>query len=206
MKSPYDSLYSLLYSGDKQLPYLETLETINTERKALQDQLFKYAESQVLLDKKILITVSEEYHEGIVGIVSGKLTEKYNKPSMVLKIDTERNMGTASLRGPDYFDIIGMIKTAEHLLLRFGGHRGAGGLSVSLDNLDALIAHFTAHCETCICEDDLKKSVSIDTKLYDHERDDDLLAKINQFAPFGEGNEEPTFLIENLHIEKIEKV
>ncbi|HCB51448.1 TPA: hypothetical protein DEP21_02630 [Patescibacteria group bacterium] len=99
-----------------------------------------------------------------------------------------------------------MIKTAEHLLMRFGGHRGAGGLSVSLDNLDALVAHFTEYCEKCIRDEDLQKSVSIDTKLYDHERDDDLLSKINQFAPFGEGNEEPIFLIEDLHIEKIETV
>ncbi|HCB51449.1 TPA: hypothetical protein DEP21_02635 [Patescibacteria group bacterium] len=98
MKSPYDSLYSLLYSGDKQLPYLENMEAINTERKALQDRLFKFAENSIELDKKILISYSEEFHEGIVGIVSGKLTEKYNKPSMVMKVDAERNMATASLR------------------------------------------------------------------------------------------------------------
>lgn len=99
-----------------------------------------------------------------------------------------------------------MIKTAEHLLLRFGGHRGAGGLTVSLDNLDALVAHFTEYCEGCIRDEDLQKSVSIDTKLYDHEWDDSLLEKINRFAPFGEGNEEPTFLVEGLYVEKIEKV
>jgi len=98
MTSPYDSLYSLLYSGEKQIPYLENLEQINTERRSIQEQMFKLAEQNIDLDKKFLVVHSEEFHEGIVGIVSGRLTEKYNKPSMVMKIDQEKHSAVASLR------------------------------------------------------------------------------------------------------------
>jgi len=52
----------------------------------------------------------------------------------------------------------------------------------------------------------LIKSVKVDTKIYEHEREDDILSKIDKLAPFGEGNKEPVFLLENVSINKIEKV
>ncbi len=206
MTSPYDSLYALLYSGEKQLEYLENLENINTERRQVQEAMFKEAEAMLKLDKKMLIAYHEEFHEGIVGIVSWRLTEKYNKPSMIMKIDQERQIGVASLRWPDYFSVIEMLKSTWDLLVRFGGHRWAGGLTVKLENLDKLIAHFNKHCEQCITDNHLIKSVSVDTKIYEQERNNATLTKIDKLAPFGEGNEEPIFLLENVNIKKIEKV
>jgi single-stranded DNA-specific DHH superfamily exonuclease len=57
MTSPYDSLYSLLYSGEKQIPYLENLEQINTERRATQEQMFKIAEQIIDLEKNFLLLI-----------------------------------------------------------------------------------------------------------------------------------------------------
>lgn len=79
-------------------------------------------------------------------------------------------------------------------------------MTVKLEHLDALIEKFHTYCESCITEDNLIKSVKVDTKIYEHERDNATLKKIDQLAPFGEGNEEPIFLIENVIVEKIEKV
>lgn len=92
------------------MEYLDNLEIINTERRQIQERMFKEAETMVDLEKKMLIAFHEEFHEGIVGIVSGRLTEKYNKPSMIMKIDQERQIGVASLRGPEYFSVIDMLK------------------------------------------------------------------------------------------------
>lgn len=206
IRSPYDSLYALLYSGDKQVEYLDNLELINTERRQIQERMFKEAESMLDLEKKILIAFHEEFHEGIVGIVSGRLTEKYNKPSMIMKIDQERQIAVASLRGPDYFSVIDMLKSMGDLLERFWWHRWAGGLTVKLENLDKLIQRFNQHCEQCITDNHLIKSVSVDTRIYEHERNNATLTKIDKLAPFGEGNEEPIFLFENITIKKIEKV
>lgn len=206
IKSPYDSLYSLLYSGEKQLAYLDNLELINTERRKIQENMFKEAEAMVDLSQKILIAFHEEFHEGIVGIVSWRLTEKYNKPSMIMKIDQEKKVAVASLRWPEYFSVIDMLKTCWDILERFGGHRWAGGLCVKLENLDMLIQRFNTHCEQCINESNLIKSVKVDTKIYEHERDNETLANIDKLAPFGEGNKEPVFLLENIKIKKIEKV
>lgn len=204
--SPYDSLYSLLHSGEKQIKHLEKLEWINTERRAMQERMFKDAESNICLDDSMITIASEDFHEWVVGIVSGRLTEKYNKPSAVFKIDAEKGIAVASLRWPDYFDVITMIQSAEHLLERFGGHRWAGGLSVKVENLDALCTYFKEYCKTHISDANLIKIGSVDTILYPHEWTDDILAQINQLAPFGEGNQEPTFLLQNMTIDKVEKV
>jgi len=206
IRSPYDSLYALLYSGEKQAEYLDNLELINTERRQIQERMFKEAETMLDLEKKILIAYHEEFHEGIVGIVSGRITEKYNKPSMIMKIDQEKQVAVASLRGPDYFSVIDMLKSAWDMLVRFGGHRWAGGLTVKLENLDKLIKKFNDYCEQCISDDHLIKSIKVDTKIYEHERNNATLTNIDRLAPFGEGNEEPIFLLENVSIKKIEKV
>ena len=168
--------------------------------------MFKEAETMVDLEKKILIAFHEEFHEWIVGIVSWRLTEKYNKPSMIMKIDQEKKMAVASLRGPEYFSVIEMLKSNGALLERFGGHRWAGGLSVKLENLDKLIKSFNTHCDGCISEHNLIKSVKVDTKIYEHEWEDQILNQVDKLAPFGEGNKEPVFLMENISIQKIEKV
>lgn len=206
IKSPYDSLYALLYSGDKQLEYLENLETINTERRQIQESMFKEAEAMLELDKKMLIAYHENFHEGIVWIVSWRITEKYNKPSMIMKVDQEKKVAVASLRWPEYFSIIDLLKEHWDLLERFWWHRWAGGLTVKLEHLDKLVEKFHTYCEACITEDNLIKSVKVDTKIYENERDNATLKKIDRLAPFGEGNEEPIFLIENVTIQKIEKV
>lgn len=105
------------------MEYLENLELINTERRQMQERMFKDAEKMIDQEQKILIAFHEEFHEGIVGIVAGRLTEKYNKPSMIMKVDQERQTAVASLRGPEYFSVIDMLKKNTALLERFGGHR-----------------------------------------------------------------------------------
>lgn len=144
--SPYDSLYTLLYSGEKQIEYLDSLEKINTERKKMQDRMIKEAETELKLDQKILIAYHEEFHEWIVGIVSWRITDKYNKPSMIMKINQERQIAVASLRWPEYFNVIEMLKKFWSKLERFGGHKCAGWLSVKLERLDEVIADFEWYC------------------------------------------------------------
>jgi single-stranded-DNA-specific exonuclease len=71
---------------------LDKIEEINTERKRIQEEALKKAEELIDLNERILIATNESFHEGIVGIVAGRLTEKYTKPSMVLKINQEKQL------------------------------------------------------------------------------------------------------------------
>ena len=88
--SPYESFYSLLYSGAKQIEYLDKITELNTERRKIQEKLCTKAESIVNHEEMILIAHGDDFHEGVIGIVSGRLTEKHYKPSMVLKMEIEK--------------------------------------------------------------------------------------------------------------------
>ena len=119
MESPYDSLNVFLHEGNEQIEFLEKIDVINTERKRVQEVGFKMAETMVDAEKSLLIAYSEEFHEGVIGIIAGRLTEKYYKPSIVFKIEPEKGAASASLRGPAYFSVIEMILEHEDLLERY---------------------------------------------------------------------------------------
>lgn len=206
IQSPYDSLKILLCETPEQLQHIEAIEAINTERRKLQDKAFRLAEKNVNPDQNFLFVCAEEFHEGIVGIVSGRITEKYNKPSAVFKIDKEKGHAVASLRGPSYFSVIEMISTASPYLQRFGGHKGAGGLTVGLEQLDTVLEIFQDYCEKNISPEDLEKITLVDTILLPHERNHEELKDVQLLAPFGEANQEPTFLLEKIKVERVETI
>lgn len=180
--------------------HFDHLDGLNTHRKKVQDEMIKVALNQIDTSKYLLHAMGEEFHEGIVGIVSGRLTEKYYKPSLVLGINKEEGTAMGSLRGPDYFNVVEMLKTADDLLLRYGGHAQAGGLSVSLDNLDEVLARFHAYCDHTLAGKILEKTDMIDTKVYPHELHQDTMKQLLLLAPFGQGNPEPLLMLENFMI------
>ena len=206
LESPYDSLKVLLCENWEQEKYIQKIEDINTERRKMQDQAFRIAEKQLDPEKKFLSVCDEDFHEGIIWIVAWRITEKYNKPSAVFKIDKEKQQAVASLRWPEYFNVIEMIAKASPYLKRFWGHKGAWGLTIELQDLDKVIKIFEDHCEECICEENLEKVTMIDTVLFPHERNYEELSEIENLAPFWEGNNEPNFLFENIIVERVEKV
>lgn len=204
--SPHDSLNILLKSGEEQFAHLEKLEGMNTERKKLQDNAYKLAEKQVDHDEHILVAISDEFHEWIIGIVAGRLTEKYNKPSVVMSVNREENKVVASLRWPDYFHIMHMLDEVGELLIRYGWHKQAWWFACTYEKVDLLIAKLFAYGRQNVRPEDLQKKLIIDTTIYEHERLPETLAKINKLAPFGVGNEEPLFLLKDIEITRAEKV
>jgi single-stranded-DNA-specific exonuclease len=204
--TPFDSLRMLLYEGEKQLEHLDKLESLNSERKELQDTAYKIAESQVDPDKNMVVAMGTDFHEWIVGIVAGRLAEKHNKPCAVFALNEEEGKAVASLRGPKYFHVVEMLKTMDHLLLRYGWHKQAGWLTCDIAKLPEIIEHMQQYCSTHITTADLEQPIEVDTLLYDHEWTKDELQGIDQLAPFGVGNEEPLLLLEKLIVTDIERV
>lgn len=86
---------SLLISHpEKQRIQLEKIEEINSERRLMQQQMVVEANTLIDPDKLLLVAASEEFHAGIVGIVAGRITDKWNKPALVLRIDTYKKTAT----------------------------------------------------------------------------------------------------------------
>ncbi len=205
--SPYKSLNCLLSDDpDKQKNIFEEIEQLNTERRRLQEEAFKEAEKNLDQEKNIIIVVSEDLWEGIIWLVAGKLTEKYNKPSVVISINNEKWTATASLRWPDYFDVVDLLNQAWEYMLNYGWHKQAGWMTVKIDDLNKVIKIFEDYAQSVIVKEKTKKILYVDTKIYDWELNDSQLNNIQKLAPFGEGNQEPIFLIEQIEVNGVEKV
>lgn len=206
IQSPYDSLNVFLHDGEEQIEFLQKMDAINQERKRLQDEWLKVAEKLIDVESPILIAESPDFHEWVIWIIAWRLTEKYNKPSIVFKSDKEKWSASASLRGPDYFSVIDMLKEHADILERFGWHKWAWWLTVKLENLDKLNKKLKSYCKKKIKESDLEKVLFVDTKILPQEWTNWNFKFLEKFEPFGECNEEPLFLFENLQIQKVEKV
>ena len=204
--SPYDSLNVFLHEGNEQKEFLDRMDAINQERKRVQDEWYKIAEKMIDLDSPILIADSPDFHEWVIWIIAWRLTEKYNKPSIVFKRDDEKWTASASLRGPNYFSVIDMLKENSNLLERFWWHQWAWWLTVKLENLNKLNRKLKSYCKKNIKESDLEKVLFVDTRINPEERTGWNFAFLEKFEPYWEWNEEPLFLFENLEVQRVERV
>ncbi len=204
--SPYDSLWTLLHHGEKQIKYMENIDNLNTKRRQIQEKMFKLGEEQVNHEHHLLIAGWVDFHEGVVGIVSGRLTERYYKPSLVYKHDQEKWVMVASLRGPGYFSVIEMLYHARELLDRYGWHKQAWGFTVHQDKFDAACVLMQEYCTINLQDGRPDKESTIDTIILPHEMTYHTVKQVLKFAPFGEGNREPLFAWPDVVITAVRKV
>ncbi len=213
----YDSIKILLYDGGQQIKALEGLDIINDERKKLQKKAFDDSLKQIDPEHNVLIVADATFHQWVVGIVAWKLTEKYNKPAIILTIDEERWLATGSLRWPDYFDVMDMMqriqaqsiqrKESEYgILLRFWWHKQAGWVTMNYSDLELFRSLSLEYTTTITQDKDIKKIVKIDTILTSKDRDYEILDNIEELEPFWIANQEPTFILHNTIINTIEIV
>ena len=141
---------------------------------------------------KVLLAHHESYDEGIVGIVAGRLVEKYGRPAVVMSQGIEISKGSArSLMG---VNIIEVIKEAgRELLVTAGGHPMAAGFSLKTKDLDLFAAKLQETAERSVKTETLIKNVRVDCELELEDITRDLYNQILLFRPFGYGNPEPTF-------------
>ncbi len=176
------------------------LNEFNKERQLLEKNVFDKILSEVnkyLIDPVIIIS-GKNWHEGVIGIVASKLKDKFNKPVIIISIDGE--VGKASARSIFGFDIGAIIIRAvqEKILIKGGGHKMAGGFSIKKENIDRF-KNFIFKKFKNINEDLTKeKPLFLDSIISSTALNLEFYRKINILAPFGSGNPEPKFMIENL--------
>jgi single-stranded-DNA-specific exonuclease len=190
----------------KQKEYLEQLDLINSQRKSAQDTMIKQAIEQVDGDRQLIWASDETFHEWIIGIVAWRLAEKHKKPTLIMSVDHEKGHAVGSLRGPAWWDIVGMLRSAEDLLLRFGGHAQAWWLTVATKNIPDLIKRLEEHCENNPVPITDDETCIVDTTLYTHEMNAKVCEDIGSFGPYGEANPEPEFIVKDVSLLSISKV
>jgi single-stranded-DNA-specific exonuclease len=139
----------------------------------------------------------ESYHEWIVGIVAGRLTDQYHKPSLVMYLNHDQGTASGSLRCPPYFNIVDMLHDPDikPLLIRSGWHKQAGWLTVAINDIPILKTLLEKYVKRYVADIDTEKNIIVDTILTPDDITTNHLLDITKLAPFGEGNPEPTFLL-----------
>lgn len=193
MSSPTIALQALLEGGDA----LQELDLLNEQRQQQTQQLYDKVLQELPDDlPPVIVSVSPEYSHGIVGLLAGKLTEQFGRPSVVGTHDG--TTVTASLRSPTCYTITdGLHAVAPHLL-RYGGHAQAAGCTFLLSELDAVRTGLEADVRTHVDQADLVPTLAIDAILEASDVTLEFCNTLHTLEPFGQGNAEPRFLIRNV--------
>jgi single-stranded-DNA-specific exonuclease len=180
------------------------LENYNAQRQLLTDQVTQAAEAQLranpsLLAAPVTIVGHPSWPGGVVGIVAARLVERYGKPAIVLTMPPGEPV-SGSARSVEGLHITEAIAAQADLLLRFGGHPMAAGLSLLPENLPAFSRRLAARVEEMMGTPE-EPTLEIESWLTFADLTEDLAAALESLAPFGPGNPRPVFASRNLHLE-----
>ncbi len=176
------------------------LDKLNGERKAIEVQMLEQAVADAdrlvsdTPDLPMLITGSEAWHKGVVGLVASRLVDRFRRPACAIAWES-KGEGTGSLRSIAGVDIGGAVRAAvaAGLLVKGGGHAMAAGITVKREKLEALNAFFTERlCDTSTKARD-QSGLDIDGALTPAAVNDALLTLIERVGPYGQGNPNPRF-------------
>lgn len=175
----------------------------NTERKTSDQNITAEAlaligECEILVNKKTTVVYHENWNKGVIGIVASRLTEKYYRPTVVL---TKSNgLLTGSARSVAGFDLYEALLGCEDLMVQFGGHKFAAGLTLQPEHIDAFSERFENIVAATITEDLLCPEIRIDNEIMLAQIDGKFQRIIAQMAPFGPHNMAPVFVSHNVTI------
>ncbi len=176
------------------------LDQYNKERQLIEKDLIEKILNKTKnhLNDPVLILSGLNWHEGVIGIVASRLKEKFNKPVIIISINGK--IGKASARSVIGFDIGSVIisATQENILIKGGGHKMAGGFSISTENIEKF--KFFVFRKFRNIDQDLKKErpLLLDSIIAPSAVNLEFYNKVTLLSPFGSGNPEPKFVIEDL--------
>ncbi len=152
----------------------------------------------------VLVLAKENWHHGIIGIVSSRMTEKFNLPSILISI--EDGVGKGSGRSIKGFSIIEALGSCGDLLMQYGGHELAAGLTVSVDKIDELRIKINEYAAARINPEDNAASLEIDCVIDGGDIDIGLAEELTLFEPCGTGNPMPVFLLKGAEVLEVVRI
>ncbi len=182
----------------------DTLNGLNGERQTLQSDGMAQAERMVeeegLDAQRILVVRGENWHLGVVGLIAGRLVEKFYRPALVCTHFRKDGIYTGSARTAGGYNIVEAIFRVSDLLTEFGGHADAAGFSVPADKYPEFRARLIADAAERLSEDALTPQLEVDVVLKPPDISLATVEALGKLAPFGAKNESPRFVARNCRI------
>ncbi|RKD34650.1 single-stranded-DNA-specific exonuclease RecJ [Thermohalobacter berrensis] len=181
----------------------------NNKRQQIEAKILDEAEEIIKSDKnyhkeKVLVIASENWHSGVIGIVSSRITEKYYKPSILISIEDGEGKGSA--RSISSFNIYDALSRCKELFNTFGGHKQAAGLSISKDKINIFRNKINEIAENLMTEEDLIPEIEVDCEVSLDNITIKIIKDLEKLEPFGIDNPSPQFLCKDLIVKSIKQV
>lgn len=170
---------------------VKQLTKLNCERKKLCSKIIEEIKPLCENNKKSTVLFNENWHQGVLGISAAKCIGIKYSPTIIMTKAKDHIVGSA--RSIDNFDIYSIIKRCSDLLLGFGGHKMAAGITLKQENLDLFKKRFEEEVEKETKGIDLSPKINVDFKIDLRDITKDFFYSLEHLNPFGIGNETPTF-------------
>jgi single-stranded-DNA-specific exonuclease len=182
------------------------LDKLNHKRQHLQEIYLSQALHKIkeddLMANALIIVENDDWESGLLGLISGKLKDMFTRPVLALTIDGNGNY-IGSARSLSGINITELLTGFNHLLLTYGGHKKAAGLTIPAKHYRRFTEEFTRHLNETIDTSLLKENLIIDAIISSQQLSKSLIQTIGKIGPFGEANPEPVFAIDKVTLEKI---
>lgn len=168
---------------------LNNLKRQKIEREAaldIEEMLFQNPE---ILKGKAIVLQSDKWHPGIVAILAARVAKQMNRPTLILSI--EQGIGKGSLRTTPEFPLLPVLQENKDLLINFGGHDFAAGLTIKEENIPLFKERFLGAANKTLNEQDIRSKIYLDAKVSFEDLTFDFIESLNLLEPFGNENPHP---------------
>lgn len=181
---------------DRAKALAESLDAMNKERQAtelaIRESILEECSRVEITDAQAgLVFSAPDWHQGVVGIVAGRLAERYSRPVFVLSEDPATGEAKGSGRSPANFHLLAALEQMPDLFLKFGGHAQAAGLTMPSHRIPEFRQRFADFAASLLGPEDLRPTIEIDTVATLSELDEQGALDLLSLAPFGAGNRPP---------------
>lgn len=177
---------------------LSNLERQKIEREASEDIENTIYQHPEILREKAIVLHSSKWHPGIIAIISARIAKQYNRPTLIISI--EQGVGKGSIRTIPEFPLLPVLKKNEDLLINFGGHDYAAGLTIKEENILLFRERFIQAADLALKEKDVINKLYLDAKIDFKELTFDFMESLNLLEPFGNENQPPILYCDAIQI------
>lgn len=170
------------------------LDLNNIERQKIERTMSTDVEQMIqtkpeILSDKAIVLNSDKWHPGVIAIISTRISKQFNRPTVMIAL--EKGIGKGSVRSIPEFPLLDVLKDCSDLLINFGGHDFAAGLTIKEENIDAFRKRFVAAANIKLTDQDVMTKLSLDAEVKFTELTFDFMESLKLLEPFGTENPQP---------------